>query len=117
MTITLDNDPTSSTMIVTMSDDGCTQSYTYGDSFVGDNGFDVYLSMDSPYDSPVIIESVKFEYNSTNYTSYPTAIPTTAPTELEMFLGPHTMNWDDANSHCEDEGGYLLSIHSVCDWT
>ena len=53
--------------------------------------------MDSPYDSPIIIESVKFEYNST---------------ESELFLGPNTLNWDDANSYCEDEGVHLLSIHS-----
>ena len=51
-----------------MSDVACTQSYIYNDSFVGDNGLDVYLSMNPPNDRPIYIESVEFEYNSTEYT-------------------------------------------------
>ena len=129
VTITLDNDPTSNLMTVTMSDAACNQWYTYDDHFVGDNGLDVFLSMNSPYDSPIPIKSVEFEYNLTEYTptDYPTVIPTDYPTGDptsstvlidEVPIGGSASPTTSFTAQPTSESTLPFSEdHSVCDWT
>ena len=80
VTITLKNDPKSKNMTITLDDGKCSEWYFYMDHFVGNNGLNIYLSMNSPYDSSIIIESFQFEYNVTE--SAYTSLLVTAPTEV-----------------------------------
>ena len=88
VTITLTNDPESNNFLVNISDDECSASYMYhmymGDMFVGNQGLDIYLSMNSPYDIPIIIESLVFEYNVREPTMSPTVAPSMSPTITTM---------------------------------
>ena len=92
ITISMLNNPTANRMVVSVTDEECSSSYTYNGpvdyssiNFVGDNGLDVYLSMNSPYDFPIIIESLKFVYNPTNTTLSPTKDPTGEPTRSPVI--------------------------------
>ena len=80
VTITLTNNPEMNYFLVTLGDDECSASYLYhiylGDMFIGDLGLDVYLSMNSPYDIPIIIQSLEFEYNVSEPTNEPSISPT-----------------------------------------
>ena len=65
LTITMENDPEFDFMRVSLSADATINqsSFRYSSSFEGGHGLDIYLSMNSPNDAPIIIGSVDFEYS------------------------------------------------------